>query len=84
MVDCQIRQDLSVKLDTKLLEAADEAAVREAALLCRSFDPDNPESSEISLSGTPVAVGIEESLLDSFLGGPVVMAFRSPISFGHP
>lgn len=59
MVDCQIRQYLSVKLDTKLLEAADEAAVREAALLYRSFNPDNPESSEISLFGTPVAVGID-------------------------
>lgn len=84
MADCQIRQYLSVKLNTELLQAADKAAVRETALLCRSFDPDDPEPSQVSLSGSPVAVGIDEAFLNCFLGCTIVVAFCSPISFGHP
>jgi hypothetical protein len=47
------------------------------------LDPDDPQAAEIPLLGPPVAVGVEQGLLDGLLGRPVIPALGSEISLGQ-
>ncbi len=82
-IDSQVCQDLPVEFDIQLFQAMDKAAIRETIVLCRSFDADNPQPSEISLAGSSVPVGIKKGSLHRFFSCAVVMAPRSPKTLGQ-
>src|SRR5262245_15885488 len=56
----KVREDLAVDLDTGLVQAVDEAAVRRAVEPGRRVDARNPQLAEVALALAPVPVGIVE------------------------
>lgn len=83
-VDGKFGQDLAVQGDAEGLQAPDESAVRGAVDDGRRLDPDDPEAAEIPLFGPPVAVGVEQGLLDRLFGCPVVAALGAEVSLARP
>src|SRR6185437_3127243 len=69
IADREVRENLAIHLDARLLEPVHEDAVAHVVLMCGSVDTHDPELPEIALLVLPIAIGIDPSALDVFLRG---------------
>src|SRR5205807_3334660 len=80
VADREVGEYLPVELDPGLRAAVHELVVREAVRAGRRVDPGDPELPELALPHLPVAVGVDERVLDLLLGVTVVGAFTPPVA----
>src|SRR3989442_15122313 len=69
-----IGQNLSVPLDTALLQHGDELIVVQPILPGGRTDTDNPQPAEVALANFSIAVSVAESLFDRFFSKFVQLA----------
>src|SRR5690606_30942309 len=79
----QIGQHLAVDLDSRLLQARNEAAVRQAVLAGRGVDPGDPKLPKLPLAHPAVAVGVHQRLHHLLVGRTEELALASPIPLGE-
>src|SRR5262249_40773061 len=79
VADCEIRERLAVELDACRVDAGDEAVVGEPVRPSRGVDPDDPELPERPLLRLPVAIGVDERVLDLLLRVAVVGVLEPPV-----
>ena len=68
VVDREVGEHTTVDLDTRGLEALDEAVVREAVRAGSGVDALDPEATELALLGATVTVGVDHRVDDLLLG----------------
>lgn len=74
VVDCEVSKNLTVDFNTILVESAHELAVAQVIETSGSIDTLNPQSTEVTLLVTTVAISIGETLLISILrNGPDIL-----------
>lgn len=74
VVDCEVSKNLTVDFNTILVESTHELAVAQVIETCSSIDTLNPQSTEVTLLITTVAISIGETLLISILrNGPDIL-----------
>src|SRR5665213_2192753 len=78
----QIRQQLAIDLQTRLVQSGDQTAVRQAVNARRGIDARDPERAKVALLGAPVAIRILAGLDDRLLGGAINFAPRVVITLG--
>src|SRR5918994_1674845 len=66
--DGEVGQDLAIDLHPGRLQAGDEAVVGDAFRTGRGVDPLDPQLAEVTLAGTPVAVGVYQRVGNLLLG----------------
>src|SRR5206468_1989688 len=76
----EVGEHLAIELDVRLPQARDELVVREPLLPRRRVDPDDPEAPEVALPVLPVAVGVDERVLDLLLRALVGLALEPPVA----
>src|SRR4029077_11132704 len=76
----QIGEDLAVELDLRLLQPGDHLVVREPVLPRAGVDAHDPEPAERALLRLPVAVGVDERVLDLLLRIPVARVLHHPVA----
>src|SRR5690606_19118004 len=76
----QVRQDLAVDLDPRLLEPVHEARVAHVVQPGRRVDPRDPQPPEITLALLPVPVRVLPAELDRVLLDPPQLRPGSPVS----
>ena len=75
IVDCEVSKNLTVDLDTSLVECTHENRVAHTLETCGSVDTLNPQCAEVALLVTTVAICICETLLPCVFGyGPNILA----------
>src|SRR6185436_5556124 len=78
----EIGEHFAVEFDARALQAVYKLRIGQAAFACAGIDALDPESAEIALLGSPVAIGIAQPLLDLLDGDteirmrPTAIAFR--------
>jgi hypothetical protein len=71
VVDGDISQNFSVKLDARALQAADELAVRNIGHAAGGVDADNPQRAKITLLEAAPYISVRQRFLYGLLRGPV-------------
>src|SRR3954454_19471038 len=79
IADGEIREDLAVELDAGLAAAVDELVVRQPVRARGRVDAGDPEAPEGALLVLPVAIGVDERVLDLLLRVLVVGALAPPV-----
>ena len=82
IADSHLRQHLPVDLDLGGLEPGDQLGVRHPVLAGRGVDPDDPETSEVTLARPAVAVRILPGMHELFIGRPEAPAARPFVPLG--
>ena len=77
----QVSQHLAVHFDLGLVQAIDETAVGQAKITCGGVDADDPETAELPLTLTAIAVGILPGLGDSLFGNAIDLTPRAVLTF---
>jgi len=75
-------EDLAVHLDAGFLEALDEPVVGQPVQTRSRVDTGDPQASEVTLPGAPVAVGVDEGVGDLLLGLAVQPGSLPPVTGG--
>src|SRR5512139_416372 len=83
VVHGEVRQDLAVYLDARLLQAEEETAVGEPVLPGRGVHADDPQGPELPLLHPAVPVCVPEGARDGLLGRPQQAAVAAPESLGE-
>src|SRR5918992_364615 len=77
-----VGQHLAVDLDTGLLQAVHELAVRHALLASGGVDADDPQPPEVALAVTAVAIGVGVGLEQGLLGALVALGGLTAVALG--
>src|SRR5919198_6655059 len=80
VVHGQVGEHLPVERDVRLPQAGDELVVRETVRARRRVDPDDPEPAEGALPVLPVAVGVDERVIDLLLRVAVARLLEPPVA----
>jgi len=70
----QIGKDLTIEIDSRLLQAMNQVAVRNAVQLGSGADSHNPQTAKVALANATVTHGVLQRLLNGFLCGPMQFA----------
>lgn len=76
-------EDFAVELDVVFLLDIDKSRIGESVLAEGVVEADDPEASEGSLLGAPVAVGVLAGFHDGFFGGAIICLAMPTKSLGH-
>src|SRR3989442_2160331 len=79
----EIRQHFAVDLAAGFPQPVHQAAVGDLVLPSGRVDPDDPEAAEVAFLDLPVAVRVDERLLDLELRHPVRLGFRAVVALGQ-
>jgi hypothetical protein len=82
VVHGELGEDLAVHLDAGFLEALDEPVVGQPVQTRSRVDTGDPQASEVTLPGAPVAVGVDEGVGDLLLGLAVQPGSLPPVTGG--
>src|SRR5207247_5320559 len=80
VADGEVGEHFPVELDPRLRAAVHELVVREPVRAGGGVDPRDPELPELPLPHLPVAVGVDERVLDLLLRVAVVGALTTPVA----
>ena len=76
-------EDFAVELDVVFLLDIDKSRIGETVFAEGVVEADDPETSEGSLLGAPVAVGVLAGFHDGFFGGAIICLAMPTEPFGH-
>src|SRR5678815_4559155 len=79
-----VRQNLSVEIDSCHLQAMNKLVVVESVLARCSADADNPQLSELALADSSVAIGVAQRLFNGLFRRPVKLALIEVKPLGKP
>src|SRR5436190_16728961 len=82
VADGEVGEHLAIELDPGLRAPVHELIVREPVRARRRVDPRDPELPELALPHLPVAIGVDERVLDLLLRVAVVRALAAPVALG--
>src|SRR5207342_1660184 len=74
-----VGQHLAVDLDPGLAQAVHQSRVGQTVLASAGSDPGDPQSSELRLAVSPIAVGVLSRVEELFLGHAVALRSRSEV-----
>ena len=76
-------EDFAVELDVVFLLDIDKSRIGETVFAEGVVEADDPETSEGSLLGAPVAIRVFAGFHDGFFGGAIICLAMPTKSFGH-
>jgi len=82
VVDRNVRQDLSVQIDTGALEPVDELTVRDLGHAAGGIDSNDPERAEVPLLQPAADIAITQRFLDGFLGRSIQLGLCEEKTLG--
>src|SRR5919205_1358938 len=80
VVHREVGEHLAVERDVRLSQPGDELVVREPVLARRRVDTHDPDPAEGALAVLPIAIGVDERVVDLLLRVPVARLLEPPVA----
>ncbi len=80
--DRDVREDLAIELDLRLLQSSDQAAVADVVVAGSGRKARDPELAEVTLLGATIAVSVDERAIDRFSGALELILTAEDEAFG--